>query len=95
MDLDIHAGTILLGGECMKIYNWNRPVKLSGYNPKDRESIFQAISGEFPYDHPHTGQVYLLIFHQFINANNIDHHLMCTMYCIIHGIDINETSIFY
>ena len=34
MEIDIHAGTIVLGKECMEIYNWNLPVKVSGCNPK-------------------------------------------------------------
>ena len=38
--LDSYADIIVLGEECMEIYNWNRSVKVSGCNPKDRERVF-------------------------------------------------------
>ena len=94
MELDSHADTIILGKECVEIYNWNHLVKVSGYNPKDRERLCKTISGEVVHDHPHTGKVCLLIFHQCIHANHPDHHLLCSIQCRMHGVEINETPKF-
>ena len=79
VDLDIHDDTIVLGKKCMEIYNWNFPVKLSGWYPKDREKLCQTIPGAVAYDYPQNGQVGLLIFHKCIYVEHLDHHILCTM----------------
>ena len=78
----------------MEIHHWNCPVKVSGWNKKDGERIYQKISGEVVYDHPQTVQVYLLIFHNCIHADHFDHHLLCPMQCRMNGVEINETPQF-
>ena len=45
MELDIHADTFVLGKKCLKVFDWNRPVNLSGWNPKDGERLCHKISG--------------------------------------------------
>ena len=51
MELDSHADTCLLGKECLKVYNCNCTVNVSGWKPKDRDWLCQTISGEVAYDH--------------------------------------------
>ena len=45
MDLDSHANTYVMGKECLKVYDWNRPVNVSDWNTKDGERLCQKISG--------------------------------------------------
>ena len=79
MEIDSHADNVVLGKECEEIYNWNHPVELSVWNPKDGERLCQTISGVVAYVHPQSRQFYLLIFHQCIHADHIYHHLLCPM----------------
>ena len=91
VELGSYADTIVLGKEYMEIYNYNRPVKVPVWNPKDREMLCHRISGLVAYDHPQTWQVYLLILNQCIYADHLDHHIFYPMQCRIKGVDINET----
>ncbi len=36
------------------------------------------------------GKVYLLVFHQAINAPSLNHYLLCLMQCWLHYFQINE-----
>ena len=44
VELDSNVDTIVLGKECMSIYNWNIPVKVSVWKTKDGERFLQIIS---------------------------------------------------
>ena len=94
MDLDSHADTCVLGKGYLKVYDWNFPVNVSGWNPKDGEWLWQMISGEVAYDNPQSGQIYSFIFHKCINVNHLNHHVLCPMQCRTHGVEVNETSDF-
>ena len=67
---------------------------MSGWNPKDKGRLCETISGAVAYDQPQTGQVYLLIFHQCIYVEHLDHHLLCPMQCRMSGVGIDETPKF-
>ena len=41
-------------------------------------------------DHPITGKVYVLVFHQGIFCCQIDNHLICPMQCRVNGVVINN-----
>ena len=49
MDLDSHTNTCVLGNECLKVYDWNRPVNVSSWNPKGGERLCQTISVTVAY----------------------------------------------
>ena len=55
MYLSSHVNTCVLGKECLKVYDCNRPVNLYGCNPKYRERLCQTISGLVDYYHPQSG----------------------------------------
>ena len=79
MELDSQANTRVLGNDYLKVYNWNSPVNVSGWNTKDGDRLCQKILGTVAYDHPQSGQVYIFIFHQCIHVYHLDHHLLCPM----------------
>ena len=91
MNLDSHADTCVLGKDYLKLYNCNRPVTVSVWNPKDGERLCQKISGAVDYNHPQSGQVYIFMFHQCIHVEHLYHHLLCPMQCQMNGADANET----
>ena len=39
VELYSHTDTIVLGKECKYIYNWNCPVKVSGWNTKEERGF--------------------------------------------------------
>ena len=94
MDLYSHANTYVQGNECLKIYYCKHPDNVSVWNPKDGKQICQTISETVAYNHPQSRQLYILIFHQCIHVENLDHHLLCSMQCQINSVDVNETPNF-
>ena len=42
------------------------------------------------YDHPQTGQVYMLVVNQAIEVPHLQHHLLCPMQCRMNGVKLNE-----
>ena len=70
------------------------PSKGISVESKGRREYLTKNLREIAYDHPQTRQIYLLIFHQCINADHRDHHLLCHMKCRMNGVEINETPKF-
>ena len=48
--LDRHTYTIVLGKECVEIYNWNRPVKLQGLIQRVERSFEKQYHGRLSMD---------------------------------------------
>ena len=61
---------------------------------KVNREVLPKISGSVAFDHPQTEQVYLLIFHQCIHSDHLDHNLLCQMSFRMNGVEINETPKF-
>ncbi len=91
MELDTHADTTVLGRNCLIIQDFDRSVSVSGWNAAVGTTECRTISGVVAYDHPYTGQTYMLIFHQAIYLGTMDNHLICPMQCRVHGVTINDT----
>ena len=56
--------------------------------------MFQTITGEAAYGHPRSGKFYIFNLHQCIHVDNLDHHMLCPMQCLMIGVDVNETPNF-
>ena len=91
-ELDSHADTTCLGGGALKLFDYNCPVNVHGYDAALGMRQYQTISGAVAYDHPHTGQRYHIIVHQAIHMPDLEHHLLCPMQCRANGIEINEPN---
>ena len=67
-DLDIHADTCVIGQHALIVYDFNRPVNVTGYDPlkgtmaPNRPTVSAAIA----YDCPMTGEVFIIEIHQAI-----------------------------
>jgi hypothetical protein len=55
---------------------------------------YQTVSGALAFDHPMTGQTYLLVFHQAISMPQLDHHLLCPMQCRVNDVIVNDVPKF-
>ncbi len=91
MDLDTHADNTVLGGSCLLIHDTGRKVDVLGFSTALGLMKLPIVSGAVAYDHPTTGKVYILVFHQTIYCCQMDNHLICPMQCRVNGVVINNT----
>jgi len=66
MDLDTHADNTVLGDCCLLIHDTGRKVDVLGFSTALGSIELPNVSGAVAYDHPITGKVYILVFHQAI-----------------------------
>ena len=88
MEIDNHADKTVLGSKCLVIYDFNRPVDLSGYDPTSGIQECATIIGATAYDQPVKGQAYMLVQNQDIHCKNLT--LLCPMQSRSQGVKINE-----
>jgi hypothetical protein len=91
MDLDTHADNTVLGNCCLLIHDTGWKVDVSGFSTALGLIELPIVSGAVAYDHPITGKVYILAFHQAIYCRQMDNHLICPMQCRVNGVVINDT----
>ena len=76
-------------GGVLKIYYYNCPVNVQGYEPSLGANQYSTIIGALAYVNPFTGLKYHLIVHQAIHMPDLDHPLLCPMQCRANGVVIN------
>ena len=91
MDLDTHADNTVLGDSCLLIHDTGRKVDVSGFSTALGSIELPIVSGAVAYDHPTTGKVYILVFHQAIYCRQMDNHMICPMQCRVNGVVVNDT----
>ena len=93
MDLDTHADNTVFGDSCLLIHDTGRKVDASGFSTILGliEIELPIVSGAVTYDHPTSGKVYILVFHQVIYCHQMDNYLICPMHCRVNGVVINNT----
>jgi hypothetical protein len=91
MELDTHANNTVLGDCCLLIHDTGRKVDVSGFSTAPRLIELPIVLGAVAFDHPITGKVYILVFHQEIYCRHMDNHLICPMQCRVNGVVINDT----
>jgi hypothetical protein len=90
MELDTHADTTVLGKSCLLIQDFDRTVSVSGWDATTGAKDCPTVTGVVAYDHPSTGQTYMLIFHQAIYLDTMENHLICPMQCRAAGVTIHD-----
>jgi len=90
MELDTHADTTVLGKSCLLIQDFDRTVSVSGWDTTTGARDCPTVTGVVAYDHPYTGQTYMLIFHQAIYLETMENHLVCPMQCRVAGVTIHD-----
>ena len=85
MELDTHADNTVLGNCCLLTHDTGRKVDVSGFSTALGSIELPIVSGVVAYDHPITGKVYILVFHQAIYCRQMDNHLIRPMQCCVNG----------
>ena len=76
LELDSHADTCCVGKEALLIYDYDRLVIVSGYDPELGSRDFKTVLAVLEYTHPLTGQIYHIVIHQAIQIPNLDYQLI-------------------
>ena len=63
MELDTYANTTVLGRHCLLILDFNKTVSVTGWDASAGATECRTVSGVVAYNHPVTGQAYMLVFH--------------------------------
>jgi hypothetical protein len=91
-ELDSHADTCVVGDDtALILQDYERPVRVHGYNDKVAEAKnCKTVSGAIAYDHPETGDVYMLVIHQAILIPSMKANLLCPMQLRDNGVFVND-----
>ena len=89
-EADSHADTTCLGRGTLKIFDYDTPVNVMGYDPSMGSTQYSIISGALGYVHPFTGIKYHLVVHQAVHIPEIEHHLLCPMQCRANDVIVND-----
>jgi hypothetical protein len=94
-DLDSHADASVVGMEVITFQDFELPVNVSGYDPKDPVAMdLKTVSAGMAYDVPGSGRVVILILHQAINLPHLPHNLLNPMQMRLNDVVVNETPNF-
>jgi hypothetical protein len=92
--LDSHADASILGKEAMIFNDYDHKVTVNGYDPAGETMLLRIVSVVLGYVIPYTWRTVLLIIHQGIYLQNLEHNLFSTMQMRLHGFIVNETPKF-
>ena len=90
--MDSHADTCVVGEEtALIVQDFDRSVRVYGYS-KDvgTPERCKVVTGVVAYDHPETGDVYMLVIHQAILIPNMTANLISTMQIRDNDVRLNE-----
>ena len=91
-ELDSHADTCVVGHDtALLIHDYESLVRVQGYNEDVGEwSNCRIVSAVVAYNHPATGEVYMLVIHQAILIPGMPNNLLCPMQLRDHGLAMND-----
>jgi hypothetical protein len=76
-EMDSHADTCVVGSEALIVYDFKRPVNVTGFDPsKGSVKNLNIVTAAVAYDDPNNGQTLILILHQVIHVPTISHNLV-------------------
>ena len=92
MELDSHADTSVVGRDtALLIHDYETPVWVQGYNEDVGErSNCHIISAVVAYNHPVSGDTYMIVIHQAILIPDMPNNLLCPMQLRDHGLAVND-----
>ena len=94
LEIDSHVDMCCVVKEVQVIYDYDRPVTVSDYDPQLGSRDFKTVLAVLEYTHPLNGHIYHIFIHQAIHIPNLDHHLLCPMQCRVNDIIINDVPKF-
>ena len=70
LELDSRSDTTVLEKCSLGLHDFDRPVKVTGYDPEDVSKVFRVVAGILTYYRPHTGKPYFLAINQYIRLDH-------------------------
>ena len=94
--LDNHADTCVVGTKTAPlIHYYTRTVKVHGYNEEVGEiEACQMVSAVIVYDHPESGDTYMLVLHQSILISQMENNLLCPLQMRDNNVRVNDEPTF-
>ena len=91
-ELGNHADTCVVGTKtALLIHDYNRPFKVHGYDKGVGEiEACRMVSAVIVYDHPDSGDTYMLVLHQAILIPQIENNLLCPLKKRDNNVRLNE-----
>ena len=90
MELDTHTDTTVLGKSCLVIQDFNNTMAVLGWDASVGSTKCPTVSGVVAYNHPYTGIIYMLVWHQAIYLETMENHLICPMKCRVIEVVVND-----
>ena len=95
MEADSYAYTKFQGGGTLKLFDYDCPVNVQGYDPTLGVKQYRIISGDMAYTHRFTLIRYHLVIHQAVHMPELRHYLLCPIQCLTNRVTINECPRIY
>ena len=89
-ELDSHADTCVLGSQALILHNFERPVRVTGYDASDGSKTFKTVSGAVTYDDPVTGNPVMRVIHQAVYIPSLEHNLLCPMQLQLNDVSVKD-----
>ena len=91
-ELDSHADTCVVGQHtALLIHDFDRQVRVHGYDEAIGQAVnCRTVSAVIAYDHPETGEVYMLILHQAIMIPQMTVNLISPMQLRDNDFRVND-----
>ena len=94
-DLDSHTDQCAIGRTALLVHDYNRPIKVSGYNPKGPVAKdLRTVAAALVYDDTVAGQTGILIVNQAIYIHDLKHNLLSTMQLRLNVVQVNDVPRF-
>ena len=95
MEIYNHADKTVSGSNGLPVHYFRRLVDVSGWDVSDGSVEWPTISGAIAYDHPISGKIYMLLYHQAIHFPRLANDLMFLMQSRMEGVRINDLLKFF
>jgi hypothetical protein len=91
VELESHADTCCVGPDVMIINETQKTVKVTTFL-KALGSVTRVpiVKAAIAYDDPKSGETYLLLIHQSLHFEEMDHCFVCPMQLRLNDVAINE-----
>ena len=91
-ELGNHADTCVVGTKtALLIHDYDRPVKVHWYDEGVGEiETCRAVSAVIAYDHPESGDKYMMVLHQAILIPQMENNLLCPLQMRDNDVRVND-----
>jgi hypothetical protein len=93
-DLDSHADFCVYGKEVLGFNDFDREVRVTGWDPEGETQSLRIVSAALGYTIPDSGETVIAIVHQSILSHTLNHNLLSTIQLRLHYFSVNETHRF-